>query len=114
MRWFVIAVLTILILLLAAGLLSGVVGGSQAPASRAAAQEEVIVPSPMNGLLTLSDLPGGPAAVKVGDHVKSGQVLCVVDNMPVRAMVSGTVMEIMVQDGQMVAVTQPLFRIRTP
>jgi acetyl-CoA carboxylase biotin carboxyl carrier protein len=114
MRWFLIAVLTVLILLLAAGLLSGVGGGSQPPASRASAQEDVIVPSPLNGLLSLSEVPGGPPAVEVGDHVTTGKVLCVVDNMPVRAMVSGTVMEIMVQDGQMVTVTQPLFRIRTP
>jgi biotin carboxyl carrier protein len=114
MRWFVIALLTILILLLAAGLLSAVGGSSQPPASRATAQEEVIVPSPMMGLLSLSELPGGPPAVKVGDHVHTGKVLCVVDKMPVRAMFSGTVMEIMVQEGQMVIVTQPLFRIRTP
>ncbi len=113
MRWLLIVLLTIAILVLVGGLLSGVVG-SQERAPAAAAQEEVVVPSPMNGLLSLSETPGGPPAVEVGDHVKSGTVLCVVDNMPVRAMVSGTVMEIMVREGQMVTVMQPLMRIKTP
>jgi biotin carboxyl carrier protein len=114
MRWFLVIVLTILVLLLAASLLSGVVSGAQRTLFLVGGQEELIVPSPMNGLLSLSETPGGPPAVKVGDHVKTGTVLCVVDNMPVKAMVSGTVMQIMVEEGQMVTVMQPLFRIRTP
>jgi biotin carboxyl carrier protein len=68
----------------------------------------------MTGLFALAEMPGGPPSVKVGDRIASGTVLGVVDNMPVRAMVGGTVMEIMVQDGQMVTVGQALFRIRTP
>jgi acetyl-CoA carboxylase biotin carboxyl carrier protein len=112
MRSFLIIAVTILVALLAWVLLLSSVSGKEAPLSWGAYQEDVIVPSPMNGLLALSETPGGPPAVKVGDQVKSGQVLCVVDNMPVRAMVSGTVMQIMVEDGQMVIAMQPLFRIK--
>ena len=77
-------------------------------------QQEMVVPSPMSGLLSLSPVDGGPPFVKVGDQVQSGTVLAIVDNMPVRAMCGGTVTEVMVEDRQMVTLGQSLFRIRTP
>jgi len=52
--------------------------------------------------------------VKVGDPVSAGTLLDTVENMPVRSMVSGTVMEILVADGQMVSPRQALFRIKSP
>ena len=103
-----------MLLVLTAALLSGVVGAGPEPKPPAAAQQDMVVPSPMSGLFALAEMPGGPPSVKVGDHVTSATVLGVVDNMPVRAMVSGTVMEIMVRDGQMVTAGQGLFRIKTP
>jgi acetyl-CoA carboxylase biotin carboxyl carrier protein len=57
-------------------------------------------------------MPGDPPLVKVGDKVKSGALLGVVDTMRVRALMSGTIAEIMASDGAMVAAGQPLFRIR--
>lgn len=114
MRPLSIAALATLTLLLIGGLLPGVVGGGQEPGPIPVAQQEMVVPSPMSGLFALSEMSGGPPSVTVGDHIKAGTVLGIVDNMPVRAMVSGTVMEIMVQDGQMVVVGQALFRLKTP
>jgi acetyl-CoA carboxylase biotin carboxyl carrier protein len=89
-------------------------GVGQEPVPPAVPQQEMVIPSPMSGLFTAGEMPGGPPSVKVGDHVTSGTVLGVVDNMPVRAMVTGTVTAIMVQDGQMVTAGEGLFRIRTP
>jgi len=113
MRSLHISVLGML-LPLTGGLLTGALGAGPEPRPAAVVQQEMVLPSPMSGLFALAEMPGGPPSVKVGDHVKSGTVLGVVDNMPVRAIASGTVTEIMAKDGQMVTVGQGLFRIKTP
>jgi biotin carboxyl carrier protein len=113
MRHVLIAVLVILVLLLAMRVFGeGVI--SREPAPTPVAQQEMIVSSPMRGLFSRSDMPGGMPMVKVGDHLKSGAVLGMVDNMPIRAMFSGTLTDIMAADGEMVEAGQPLFRMRVP
>ena len=88
-----------------------------APAAAAAApaEEEVAgqtVKSPMVGTAYLSPEPGAKAFVQVGDTVKAGDTLLIVEAMkvmnPITAPEGGTVKKLMVSDGQPVEFDQPL------
>ncbi|RJP01987.1 acetyl-CoA carboxylase biotin carboxyl carrier protein [Exiguobacterium sp. RIT452] len=60
--------------------------------------------------------PDKPSFVKVGDQIEVGQVICVLEAMKLfnnlNSEVAGTVVEILVADGDLVEFGQPLFRIR--
>ena len=60
--------------------------------------------------------PAGNMTVKVGDKVKRGQTLCIVEAMKlmneIMAEVDGEIVEICVANGQVVDYGSPLFRIR--
>lgn len=70
---------------------------------------------PMAGNFYRSSAPGSPPFVKVGDKVQKGQVLCIIEAMKlmneIEADHSGTVVEILVDDGKPVSVDLPLFII---
>ncbi|CAI9787153.1 unnamed protein product [Fraxinus pennsylvanica] len=70
---------------------------------------------PMAGTFYRSPAPGEPPFVKVGDKVQKGQVLCVIEAMKlmneIEADQSGTIIEILVEDGKPVSVDTPLFAI---
>ncbi|CAN6462292.1 unnamed protein product [Victoria cruziana] len=70
---------------------------------------------PMAGTFYRSPGPGEPPFVKVGDKVKKGQVLCIVEAMKlmneIEADQSGTIVEVLVDDGKPVSVDMPLFII---
>jgi len=78
-------------------------------------QKLVEVPSPMVGTFYRSPAPGEAAFVEVGDRVKAGQSVCIIEAMKlmneIEAEVSGQVMEILVQNGEPVEYGQPLMRI---
>ncbi|GER28267.1 biotin carboxyl carrier protein of acetyl-CoAcarboxylase [Striga asiatica] len=68
---------------------------------------------PMAGSFYRSPAPGEPPFVKIGDTVKKGQVLCIIEAMKlmndIEADQSGTLVEILVEDGKPVTVgTMPL------
>jgi len=71
---------------------------------------------PMAGTFYRSPGPGQPSFVKVGDKVQKGQVICIVEAMKlmneIEADRSGTIVEILVEDGKPVAVDMPLFVIK--
>ena len=71
--------------------------------------------SPMVGTVYLSPEPGSKAFVQVGDKVKKGDTLMLVEAMktfnPVEAPEAGTVKEIIVQDAQPVEFGEPLIVI---
>lgn len=71
-----------------------------------------VVRSPMVGTAYLSPEPGSPAYVKVGDTVREGQTLLIVEAMKtmnqIPAPTSGVVQEIMVSDKQPVEYGEPL------
>jgi acetyl-CoA carboxylase biotin carboxyl carrier protein len=87
-----------------------------APAPAAVPAEEEIagqtVKSPMVGTAYLSPEPGAKAFVEVGDAVKAGDTLLIVEAMkvmnPITAPEGGTVKKLMVSDGQPVEFDQPL------
>ncbi|KAI3470355.1 hypothetical protein Pfo_027018 [Paulownia fortunei] len=70
---------------------------------------------PMAGTFYRSPAPGEPPFVKVGDKVKKGQVLCIIEAMKlmneIEADQSGTLVEILAEDGKPVSVDTPLFVI---
>lgn len=86
-----------------------------APAPAAAPVSANAVTSPMVGTVYLSPEPGSKAFVQVGDKVKKGDTLMLVEAMktfnPVEAPQAGTVKEIIVQDSQPVEFGEPLIVI---
>jgi acetyl-CoA carboxylase biotin carboxyl carrier protein len=75
----------------------------------------VEVPSPMVGTFYRAPAPGEAPFVQVGDRVRSGQTVCIIEAMKlmneIEAEVSGQVMEILLQNGEPVEYGQPLMRI---
>lgn len=86
-----------------------------APAPAAAASSTVDVKSPMVGTYYGAPEPGAKAYVSVGQQVKKGQVLCIIEAMKImneiESEVSGKVTEILATDGHPVEYGQVLFRV---
>ena len=78
----------------------------------AAADTAGAIKSPMVGTVYLAPEPGAADFVKVGDAVKEGQTLVIVEAMkvmnPITADKSGTVKSILVENAQPVEFDQPL------
>jgi len=74
-----------------------------------------IVKSPMVGTFYRSPSPGANAFIEVGQAVKPGDTLCIIEAMKllneIEAEVAGEVKEILVENGQAVEYGQPLFVI---
>ena len=74
-----------------------------------------VVRSPMVGTFYASPSPDKPPFVSVGQAVKAGETLGIIEAMkmfnPIEAEVSGTVLKIMIESGQPVEFDQPLFVI---
>ncbi|MEN9726269.1 MAG: acetyl-CoA carboxylase biotin carboxyl carrier protein [Pseudomonadota bacterium] len=74
-----------------------------------------VVTSPMVGTFYSSPSPEAPAFVKVGQVVKVGDPLCIIEAMkimnPIEADRAGTVVSVMAENGQPVEFEQPLFII---
>ena len=95
--------------------------GSAAPAPQAAAEvappEPVghVVKSPMVGTFYRSSAPGSAPFVEIGSVVKEGDTLCIIEAMKllneIDADASGTIRQILVENGQAVEFGQPLFII---
>ena len=94
-----------------------VAGGvpSSATVSPVMEQRLVDIPSPMVGTFYRASAPGEAPFVEVGDRVRSGQTVCIIEAMKlmneIEAEVSGQVMEVLLQNGEPVEYGQPLMRI---
>ncbi len=79
-------------------------------------EEGNIVKSPMVGTFYIKPSPTAEAYVEVGKEVKKGDVLCIIEAMKlmneIESEYAGTVVEILVKDGETVEYGTPLFRIR--
>ncbi|MCC8393945.1 acetyl-CoA carboxylase biotin carboxyl carrier protein [Paraburkholderia sp. MMS20-SJTR3] len=85
-----------------------------APAAPAAAAPQGhVVTSPMVGTFYRAPSPGADPFVQVGDTVKEGQTICIIEAMKllneIESDKSGVVKEILVENGQAVEYGQPLF-----
>jgi acetyl-CoA carboxylase biotin carboxyl carrier protein len=90
-----------------------------APAAAPAAAEPkgntIEVRSPMIGTFYRSPSPDKPAFVEVGQTIKAGDTVCVIEAMKlfneIEAEVSGTIVKVLVNDSTPVEYDQPLFLV---
>jgi len=75
----------------------------------------VVIKSPMVGTFYIKANPESPPFVKVGDHIGTETVVCVIEAMKVfnqiPAEVSGQITAVLVENGQPVEFGQPLFKV---
>ena len=76
----------------------------------------MIVKSPIVGTFYRSSEPGAKPFVDVGQHVRIGQVLCIIEAMKlmneINAESEGEVVKVFVENGQPVQYGERLFAIR--
>ena len=87
-----------------------------APVSHARRKDDAnIVPAPMVGTFYAAASPTAKPFVSLGDEVKEGQVLCIIEAMKMMNQIesdrAGKVTAIMVKNGEAVEFGQPLFVI---
>jgi acetyl-CoA carboxylase biotin carboxyl carrier protein len=74
------------------------------------------ITSPMVGTFYASPSPDAAVYVTAGDKVKKDSVVCIVEAMKlfneIEAEVSGEIVEVLVQNGQLVEYGQPLFLVK--
>lgn len=87
---------------------------SEAPAS-AANDKLHTIKSPMIGTFYRSPSPDKPAFVNVGDDVKPGQTLCIVEAMKlfneIECEVSGKIVKVLVDESTPIEYDQPMFLV---
>ncbi len=85
------------------------------PPASESEDDGIYVTSPFVGTFYRSPDPDGEAFVDIGDEVAPGTVLCIVEAMKlmneIEAEVSGTVVEVLVDNGKAVEFGDRLFRI---
>ena len=73
------------------------------------------IPSPMVGVFYAAPSPDAEPFVRVGDHVKQGDVLCIIEAMKlmneITAEQDGEIADVCVENGQVVEFGQALFKI---
>ncbi len=74
------------------------------------------VKSPIVGTFYEAPAPDAPAFVSVGDHVKSGQVLCIIESMKlmneIESEIAGTIASKLVENGKPVEYGEALYSIK--
>ena len=84
-----------------------------APEPAPAAQEGHVVKAPMVGTFYRSPSPDAKVFVEVGQSIKEGQTICIIEAMKlmneIESDASGVVKAILVENGQPVEYGQPLF-----
>jgi oxaloacetate decarboxylase alpha subunit len=87
----------------------------KAPAAAPAPANQTRVTSPIVGTFYRSSSPDKPSYVEVGDTVKKGQVLCIIEAMKlmneIESETAGKVVQVLVENGQPVEYGQALFVI---
>ena len=77
--------------------------------------DKLFITSPIVGTFYSAPSPDAPAFVKVGDVVKNGQTVCIMEAMKlmneIESEFDGTVKAILVKNGDLVEFDQPMFVI---
>ena len=88
---------------------------SAAPAQQAAVETGHVVTSPMVGTFYRASSPGAKSFAEVGDTVKAGQAVCIIEAMKIMNEIEadrdGVISKILVENGKPVEYGQPLFVI---
>jgi acetyl-CoA carboxylase biotin carboxyl carrier protein len=83
------------------------------PAAVPEAPKGHAVKSPMVGTFYRASAPGAKSFVEVGDAIKEGETICIIEAMKIlneiEADQSGTIVQILCENGQAVEYGQPLF-----
>ncbi|MCD1159452.1 acetyl-CoA carboxylase biotin carboxyl carrier protein [Peribacillus frigoritolerans] len=91
--------------------------GIQTPSTTTEETSVHKITSPMVGTFYAAPSPDSDVYVRVGDQIKEDTVLCIVEAMKLmnelEAEVSGEIVEIFVESGQVVEYGQPLFLVKT-
>ena len=89
-----------------------------APAAEAEAEEEedLYIVSPIVGTFYSAPAPDAPAFVRVGDHVKNGETVCILEAMKlmneIQCEFDCEIEAVLVSNEQKVQYGQPLFRVK--
>lgn len=79
-------------------------------------EEKLFITSPIVGTFYSSPSPDAPAFVKVGDHVKNGQTVCILEAMKLMNEIQSEfeceIEAVLVSNEQKVEYGQPLFRVK--
>ena len=99
----------------AGSLPAGAMPGSETRSAPAAEPSGHVLKSPMVGTFYRAPSPGAAEFVQIGSQVKEGDPLCIIEAMKllneIEADKSGTIKQILVDNGQPVEYGQPLFVI---
>lgn len=80
------------------------------------ADEALLITSPIVGTFYSAPAPDAPAFVKVGDHVKNGQTVCILEAMKLMNEIQSEfdceIEAVLVSNEQKVEYGQPLFRVK--
>ncbi|MBS1582198.1 MAG: acetyl-CoA carboxylase biotin carboxyl carrier protein [Bacteroidetes bacterium] len=86
-----------------------------APAAPAAEAKYITVKAPMIGTFYRAAGPGKPVFVNVGDEIKPGKTICIIEAMKlfneIESEVSGKIVKVLVDDAKPVEYDQPLFLV---
>jgi acetyl-CoA carboxylase biotin carboxyl carrier protein len=86
------------------------------PVVEVASDNLITIKSPMIGTFYRSSGPGKPLFVNVGDEIKTGQVLCIVEAMKlfneIESEISGKIVKVLIDDATPVEYDQPLFLVQ--
>ena len=92
---------------------TGPAAAAQTPAATVQNDSTVIVRSPMIGTFYRSASPESPLFVEVGDDMKKGQIVCIIEAMKlfneIESEVSGRIVKVLVENATPVEYDQPLF-----
>lgn len=88
-----------------------------APAPVAEGKNIAVIKSPMVGTFYSRPNPGAASFVNVGDRVTAEKTVCIVEAMKtfneIPAEISGTIVAVLVEDGEFVDFDKPLFKVDT-
>lgn len=93
------------------------VAESKAPEAKGGSSDAnlITIKSPMIGTFYRSAGPDKPTFVNVGDEIKAGKVLCIIEAMKlfneIESEVSGRIVKVLVDDATPVEYDQPLFLV---
>jgi acetyl-CoA carboxylase biotin carboxyl carrier protein len=90
-------------------------GGDDQAAASSSDDNYITVKSPMIGTFYRSSSPDKPVFVEVGDNVKKGDTVCIIEAMKlfneIESEVSGKIVKVLVDDATPVEYDQPLFLV---
>jgi len=85
------------------------------PAAEQSGKKTEEIRSPMVGTFYRAPSPEADSYINEGDRINPGKVLCIVEAMKlmneIEAEISGTIIEILVENSQPVEYNQPLFKV---